>query len=86
MSYINPEKQPYGKASFLTIFIIFWVMFFVLSYYGSSDAYYGGPRPFVAPFIFSTMIAFLIACFCFAAGGGTRNPKELTDGITWDHI
>jgi hypothetical protein len=86
MSYITPKKEAYGKASFLVVFIITWVVIFAISYYGSSDVYIGGPRPIVGPIIFSTIIAFLIACFCFAAGGRTRDPKELTDGITWDHI
>jgi len=86
MSYVTPEKEVYGKASFLVVFIVTWVVIFVLSYYGSPDAYVGLPRSIAGPIIFSTMIAFLIACICYAAGGGTRDPKELTDGITWDHI
>jgi ABC-type polysaccharide/polyol phosphate export permease len=86
MSYITSKKEAYGKASFLMVFIITWMVIFVLSYYGSSDVYYGAPPPLLGPIIFSTMIAFLIACLCFAAGGGIRDPKELTDGITWDHI
>jgi len=90
MSYITPEKEHYRWASFLTIFIIFWVVLFALTYYGSSDLYIGPsgelPRPLVGPFIFSTMIAFLIAFCCYVAGGGIRNPKELMDGITWEHI
>jgi hypothetical protein len=85
MSYITPEKESYGKVSFLTVFIITWVVIFVLSYYSSSDVYIGGPRLLVGPVIFSTMIALLISCFFFAAGGGIRNPKDLTDGITWGH-
>jgi hypothetical protein len=89
MSYITPEKEPYGKASFLLIFIIFWVVIFALSYYGSSDVHIspsGVFRPLLGPFIFSTMIAFLMAACCFVAGGGIRNPKDVTDGITFDHI
>ncbi|MHA1939674.1 MAG: hypothetical protein ACXACD_11230 [Candidatus Thorarchaeota archaeon] len=86
MSYITPEKEPYGKASFLMVFIIMWVVIFALSYYGSSDVYVGGSRPLVGPVIFSTTIALLISCVCFAAGMGIRNPKDLTDGFTLDHI
>ena len=87
MSYITPERGRYGWVSFLTIFTIVWVMLFALTYYGSSDIYIGPsgelPRPLAGPIIFSTMIAFLIASCCYAAGRGIRNPKELTDGITW---
>ena len=94
MSYITPERERYGWVSFLTIFILVWVMLFALMYYGSSDLYIyvgpsGGeemPRPLAGPIIFSTMIAFLIAFCCYAAGGGIRNPKDLMDGITWDHV
>jgi p-aminobenzoyl-glutamate transporter AbgT len=86
MSYITPEKEHYRKASFLMVFIIMWVVIFAVSYYGSSEVHIGRPRPLVGPIIFSTMIAFLIACFCFAAGGGTRDSKDVADGITWDHI
>ncbi len=90
MCYTTPQEESYGKSSSLTVFIVFWVVLFALSYYGSSDLYIDPSgevaRPVVGPFIFSTMIAFLIACACYAAGGGVRDRKELTDGITWDHI
>jgi hypothetical protein len=90
MSYITPERERYGWVSFLTIFIIVWVVFFALTYYGSPDLYIGPSgelsRPLAGPIILSTMIAFLIAFCCYAAGGGIRNPKDLMDGITWDHI
>jgi hypothetical protein len=77
----------YGKVSFIVLFIIVWVGIFSLSYFGSSEVYVGGSppvggSPLLEPVIFSTMIAFLIAGCCFAAGGGTRDPRELTDGIT----
>ena len=88
MSYITPEKEPYGKASFLVIFIIFWVVIFALTYYGSSAVYYGPYgkyQPLEGPLIFSTLIAALIACFCLTAGGGPRNPEKLTGGIIQDH-
>jgi succinate dehydrogenase/fumarate reductase cytochrome b subunit len=88
MSHITPEKEPYGKASFLVIFIILWVVIFTLTYYGSSAVHYGPYgeyRLLEGPVIFSTLIAALIACLCYTAGGGIRNPKELAGGITWDH-
>lgn len=81
------HEGPYGKVSFLVLFIVVWVGIFSLSYFGSSDVYIGGSppiggRPLLEPVIFSTMIAFLIAGCCYVSGGGTRDPKELTDGIT----
>lgn len=90
MCYIASDDERYGKASFLTIFIIVWVVTFALSHYGTSNLYIGpggsvGP-PLGGPVIFSTMFAILIAGCCYAAGGGARNPKELMDGITWEHI
>ncbi|MBN2229232.1 MAG: hypothetical protein JW779_06520 [Candidatus Thorarchaeota archaeon] len=71
----------YSIVSFVVLFVIVWIVVFSLSYFGSSDLYVGG-HPLVEPIIFSTMIAFVIAFCCYFAGGGTRDPKELTDGIT----
>ncbi len=74
----------YSKVSFLVLFVIIWVLMFVLIYIlpylfpGTAQ----NSDYLIQEIIFSAMIAFLIALCCIFARGGTRDPKELTDGIT----
>ena len=88
--YLTPSEGQYTWVSFLTVFIIVWVVVFALSYFDTTYLYidpWGRVyRPLAGPIILSTIIAFLIAFCCYAAGGGIRNPKDLMDGITWEHI
>ena len=68
------------KVSFLILFAIIWTLVFaVILFIGSTMPY---SEFLIQTAIFSAMIAFLIALFCFFAGGGTRDHRELTDGIT----
>jgi len=73
-------ERKYAIASFLTIFVIVWVIMFALSHYGLDTENYG--EFLIQAIIFSTLIALPIACCCYFARGGTRDPKELTDGTT----
>ena len=74
------RERKSGIASFLTLFIIVWVFMFALSHVGSDTENYG--EFLFQAIVFSTLIAIPIACCCTLTRGGTRDPKELTDGIT----
>jgi len=71
----------YGIVSFLTLFIIIWIFMFAISHIGAPTENYG--EFLFQAIIFSTLIAFPIACCCYLTRGGTRDPKELTDGLTF---
>ncbi|MGY5859839.1 MAG: hypothetical protein RTU63_10755 [Candidatus Thorarchaeota archaeon] len=70
----------YGIVSFLTLFIIIWIFMFAISHVGAPTENYG--EFLFQAIIFSTLIAFPIACCCHLSRGGTRDPKELMDGHT----
>ena len=53
---------------------------FAISHVGAPTEHY--EEFLIQAIIFSTLIAFPIACCCVLTRGGTRDPKELTDGIT----
>jgi hypothetical protein len=78
--YMKLHEGRYGKVSFVVIFIIVWIVIFALAHLGGSTLPYGEFALQTA--IFSTLIAFLVALCCVLSGGGTRDPKELTDGHT----
>ncbi|TFH07827.1 MAG: hypothetical protein E4H14_07670 [Candidatus Thorarchaeota archaeon] len=70
----------YSKVSFLVIFVIAWVVIFAISHYGTITMPYD--QFLFQTVIFSTLIAFPIACCCFYARGGARDHRELTGGPT----
>jgi uncharacterized membrane protein YhaH (DUF805 family) len=74
----------YSKVSFLALFIALFIVIsiviFGISQFSGLSMPYG--ELLLQTVIFSTMIALLIASCCFFARGGTRDPKEITDGHT----
>jgi len=74
------EKGRYGIVSFIVLFIIVWIFMFIIAHIGAPSENYS--EFLFQTIIFSTLIAFPIAVCCYFARGGTRDPKELTDGMT----
>ena len=54
---------------------------FAISHIGAPTESYG--EFLFQAIIFSTLIAIPIACCCYLTRGGSRDPKELTDGLTF---
>jgi hypothetical protein len=80
ISMLKLHKGRFGIVSFLALFILAWIFFFAISQIGAPTENYN--EFLFQSTLFSTLIAFPIACCCYLARGGTRDPKELTDGIT----
>jgi membrane protein DedA with SNARE-associated domain len=82
MLYLHEGRL--GKTSILSVFIIVWVLLFATSHIGARPMPYG--EFLLANALSSTILAFAIACYCFNARKGTRDPKEQTDGVTLAEI
>jgi hypothetical protein len=80
ISMLRLHKGRFTIISFIVLFIIVWIVIFLISNIGPIPQNYNAFL--IESILFSALIAFSIACFCYFARGGTRNPKELTDGIT----
>jgi hypothetical protein len=79
LSMLKLHKDSFSIVSFLTLFILAWIIFFGISQIGAPAESYN--EFLFQSILSSTLIAFPIACCCYLARGGTRDPKELTDGI-----
>jgi predicted permease len=74
------EKGRYGIVSFIVLFIIVWIFMFIIAHFGAPTENY--TDFLIQAIIFSTLIALPVAVCCYFARGGSRDPKELTDGMT----
>ncbi|MFX1484007.1 MAG: hypothetical protein ACFFCP_12580 [Promethearchaeota archaeon] len=76
---IRTGTEKHGIASFVTLFIVFWIIFFALSFYGRPGLDAG---ELVGVIVFSILIALFLAACCTFLQIEVRNPKELADGLT----